>query len=480
MALPVDLIAHFDGSNSSQFTLYGCAPQNGYRVDTAGLGAQAVLANQPTWDTRAIAAGRGLIFGGSGAPLFSQPSWLTAASIAFQIPVSIMLLVRCDGTATPIEWSTNASSSTGVRLRSDTSPTLTITGPGGTGTWNAAAGWLTGNGAHLVWITTDGTLAGTKINLDGVNVTLTSSGTAPGTLTLTTVPAVWGADHTHTGEPMTGAIGFSGLVPGRVVSGAEITASLAYVNTPSTPFGWYLPTPGATQTRNFISCGDSISAGHGTAVGGTDTQLYSYSSRAQSILGSRCGGLPTQNYGQDSARLTVDANPVFSVLTHLNTSGIPAIVSGMKNVIILQGGVNDEAPLGQGSFAACQAGAVTIAGYWLTVAAAAVTALHGVSSGGNGNHIVVYHTLTKQGTIPSGVSRALANRILRAQFAAQSVSDVTVIMCDMGADPVLGNTISPSFQPDPAFNSGDTTHPTKPGHEHWGGELARVLLAAGV
>jgi hypothetical protein len=476
--LPADMVVVFDASQTSTIKYLSTPPQPGYLIDTAGSAVQGTGALQPTYDTNTICTGPGFWVGSYGyTPPTATPTYLTQAAAPFQIPISIAALMQSDGVATIYEMSADASSSIGIRVRSDTAPTLEITGPGGTMTANATAGWFTGNNPGLVTVTTDGTLAGTLLKLNGVAVALTPAGTAPGAQALTTVPAVYGAAHGGA-EPMTGAMGFFGVVPGRVITAQEITNIIAYLNLN----GWYIPPQGQAHTRNNIACGDSIYAGHSSNAIGADDKTYSSVNYSTLIIGARNAPGVSQNFAISAARLVTDVGATLSVLTQWNTLGVPAIVSGMKNVIYLEGGINDIVPsIPTNDFPGAQASALTVLGLWNTVLTQVVSNLHGVPSGGNGNHVVAVNTISKDpGSLIAEAAVYLFNQLFRTRYAGYSVSDVTVILCDIGGDYIIGNETSPSYLPAPAYNVLDTIHPAKPGQAHWGGRMARTLINAGV
>src|ERR1700682_6315323 len=245
-ALPSDMIVFVDGSRPARFSRTGPRAGARSRLDTSGPTGQASFAFEPVYDRYNCGAGPAVLFGGSGAPSFIEPSYFDMPSFAMAIPFTLVCLARSDGAAVLAEGSANVGASVGVRLASSTAPTIAIRGPGGLQTADATAGaaWDTDNTARALVLTYDGTAGGAVLTANRVGVPLSFGGVASGAGAIPTIGRI-GADHAGA-NALTGGMAFFGIVPGRVVSAPEAASIAAYL----AQF-WYAPPPGAV-TRNTI------------------------------------------------------------------------------------------------------------------------------------------------------------------------------------------------------------------------------------
>jgi hypothetical protein len=484
--IPSDMIVPLDASNVSTLSVYNAPTFDGWRIDATTYGLiQATPANRPTYDRFTLCGGPAILFGGSGAPLYNEPTWLTG-TVSFQIPFSITCFMAGDGVSVPFEVG-NVGTGVGVKLGTDVAA-LTVRGTGGTATFTAAGGWNSSNKGQLLTITCDGTKAGTTIQTsDGVAVALASAGVDPGVTAPGSQPIVVGADHA-TANPLTGEIGFFGVIWGRVQSGAETTEiqkTLTSRGLIALASSWYLPPPSEAKRVNMIAGGDSIGFGHltNTLVDDPTDPPYAYPNMAASVLGSRYGTSGVaNNFALSSALLTlfVTVNPVITQWTGL---GVPAIVSGMTNVAVLEGGVNDTLAINPTTFAAMQSCANTLYTRWVTLVTQVVSDLNGVPGG---PHYIVVNTITP-GYAASGAgvlyqaARWQANIQLKQKIASLGTANVRIVLMPIGLDPLLSSYQNPAFVPNPAFKAaGDPVHPSKAGHRHWGGKLGKLLLSLGL
>lgn len=482
--LPSDMTVIFDASNAASLAVNSSPVTDGWRVDAAGaLLTQATAGSRPTYDRFALAKGPGILFGGAGAPRYSEPTFLNKASSTFQTPFSITCFVRGDGTGTVFEHSADVTAGQGVLLGTDTSA-LSIHGPSGLARFTAPAGWNSSNVGQIVTIECDGTIAGTTVRVNnGTPVVLTPVGGSvdPGVGT-TTVIGFIGQDHAAA-TPLTGAVGWLGTIWGRVQTAAEranIQTYLTQNGLVKLRSSWYLPPAGQSVSVNLQTFGDSISVAHGAQDATNDTLCipFAYGNRAASVLGSRCAGGTAKNFGLSSARLTnfVVVNPV---LTQWTGNGVPGIVPGITNVNNVEGGVNDTLDLNPTTVETAQSSAVTIYSRWVTVINQMVSDLNGVAGG---PHYIIVNTITPGfGDEFYILARILCNLQLQRDAAALGTTNVKIVMNPIGSDALLGSQVNVNFVPSPAYEfGGDPVHPAKPGHEHWGGHLAAVLLSLGL
>jgi lysophospholipase L1-like esterase len=461
--LPADMTVFIDGSRASSFSLSGFLAADTSLVDTSTTLIQVMPQLQPTYDRYICGGGPGLLFGGSGAPGFVQPSYLGMPAFAMAIPFSLVVLARSDGPATLAEVSPNIAINDGVLISSTTGPTVQIRGPVETQTADAVAGpaWDTDNTARALILTYDGTAGGVVLTADGVPVPLAFGGTASGTGLFSATGTV-GATHTGA-SALTGSEAFLGIVPGRVIGAAEAASILAYLDQ-----FWALPPP-SPPTRNTIAIGDSLVIGFLTQP--TGNAAYGFYQRAIDILGPRFG--PPHNFGVGGADLTAG---VFSVLNQWTESGAAALVAGMPNIVVVEGGINDVAVA-----APTTASAATAAGF--ATVASMKTVVTQVASDmatlAGGPHTIEVQTITLPATDgPQQMARRVANSVIAANYASWGNANVRVRLVDVAADPALSQGSQTNLAP--YYDLDDSTHPAKPGQERWGALLARDILAAGL
>lgn len=460
MSLPIDMNVLLDASLPATFKRNGVTAGDRGLVSAAGILAQATTANQPTYDRYNCGAGPCLIFGGNGAPKFSQPTFLNATGFAFQIPFSLTIAMRGDVVATAVELSSNVSSSRGVLVGTDTAA-ISINGPSGLATFTAAAGWNSSNNAQVVTLTCDGTKAGTVLTSNGVAVTLTPSGSDPGTGSAT-ISGFVGQDHAGA-APLTGAIAFLGFIPGRVQTGAETTAIQAYIAA-SNYFS-----PGGSATRNNIGIGDSLIRGFVT-VGAGDSPAYGFYQRAMAILGSRMG--TPNNDGVSGANLA-------GITTQWTGTGLGQVSAGKPNVVVFEGGINDISGLAT-TIATANSSGFSVSAAYKTLAQ---TISSGMSGTSGGPHFLAMFTVSGGPASANGwqiMARRLCNDVQRAGYSSWGNANVVPILADIGADAAISGHQATNVQPYPYWFVGEPTHPAKPGQERWGALLARALLKAGL
>jgi len=471
--LPSDLHVWYDASQSDNVRFNGtaCAPQSS--VDTAGLLVQPTSGDQPNFDDLSLAYGPGIILGAQGSPdASSHATYLNIPSFSLGIPFSIVFFGAIDGDSCVFEMSAgaNVGSSQGVKLTSSNSTTVTVHGPSGTQTANAASGWFSDNSSHVIVLTCDGTT--TSLYMDGSPVTLTPAGSAPGTGSIT-VTGVLGATQAA-GSFSTGMTGFFASV-NRVLSNSEITENVQDYFTSS--LSWYISKP-SSVTINLLGGGDSIAVGHGTEPTDGASIPYAFLNMTAKVLGARAQGGVTGNQAVSSARLT-NPVPVTPVITQWTSSCVPLVVSGITNLFSLEGGINDCSDNVPANNAQARSNAALIWGYYNTVIAQVVSDLNGIAGG---PHYVLCNTIT-----PSANSNYMAkqiyliNQYIRQRCAGYSTSNVKVILMDigLGGDAVMGNVLDVGYTFKPAYG-GDPLHPAKPGHRRWGGVMAKKIISLGL
>jgi hypothetical protein len=495
--LPADLKVLLDASSPSSLTLAGGPAQDGWFVDASQGGALTQNAAPtgwywtplPTYDLYNLAGGPAMVLGGPGVPALSSPAWMNITLFAFQIPFTLVLFERAAVACTMVELSTNIGAAQGVLLSSTTGPSIQIRGPGGNMTADvvAGAGWNTDNVARLLILKCDGTKAGTSLTSNGVPVPITTAGVDPGVGIINT-PGFLGADHAAANQ-MTGAIGFFGVVPGRLTTAGEDASLLAYIERNAQNGTWYIPPAAQPKTRNLISMGDGNWSG---SLPSTIAPI-----RAGAVLGSRTGVV--SNFAIDAAGLINVIVGVPSDLTQWTNpgGGRDQIVAGMPNIVMIGGGEKDSVVLnaanpnyGLGTLP----GSLTIggkAGYWDQLIAQIVSDLQPIAGGP--------HLLP---VCPTTVARigpwerpmlALANDRMRTRVQGFSTSNVKVRLVDVGAsalkpgDRVLGdwnfyNSLGfgeIALRPPYWLQTSNLT-PSPCAQERWGGLLARAMIQAGL
>lgn len=464
MALPVDMNVLLDASKPTSFTRNGATAGDRGLVDTCGILTQSTAASQPTFDRFNCGAGPCIITGGNGAPKFSQPTFLNATGFAFQIPFSLTIAMRGDGVATAVELSANVSSARGVLVGTDTAA-ITINGPGGAATFTAPAGWNSSNVAQVVTLTCGGTKATTNLYVNGVAVTLTPAGSDPGTGSAT-ISGFVGQDHAGA-SPLTGAVAFLGFIPGRVQSVSETTAINAYISASN----YFAATTGSV-TRNTIACGNSLVVGFQTVASGAPA--YGFYQRALAILGARFGS--PNNNGFGGVLLTTG---LFNVNSQWSTSGVGQIVSGLPNIVVIEGGVNDIATSNPLTVSASNTtGFATAVSMKTVVNAVAASPL---ASTAGGPHYIVANTISLgSANLFQQAARKLVNDTIRYNVAEWGNANAIPELVDIGADAAISGHQAVNVQPYPYYYTGELTHPAKPGQERWGAILARAILGLGL
>jgi len=386
-------------------------------------------------------------------------------SFPMAIPFSLVCLARSDGAATLAEVSVNVATSNGVLISSTTSPTIEIHGPSGiqTANANAGAGWDTDNIARALILTYDGTNGGGVLTANGIAVPLTFAGVASGTGAIPTIGFI-GADHA-VAAPLTGAMGFFGIVPGRIISAGEAASILAYL----AQF-WYLP-PASSVTRNTIGVGDSEICGAFTVNTGESKQ-YGFYNRALDILGPRMG--VAHNFGVSGVGLV---SGTFNVLAQWTVNGPGALVPGMPNVVIVEGGLNDISALAPTTTTAATAAGFTTGGNMHTVVAQIASDMSSLAGGPH--YIEVQSVITPASSGFEQMARRKANDFIRANYRSWGNSNVKVRLVDIALDAAISMP-GTGIIVGPYYDTSNTEHPCKPGQDRWAALLARDILAAGL
>lgn len=449
MPMPAGAVSPVDASLQSQFTLSSVEVTDGGQFDTITGGWSGN--NAVVWDSISCGNGPCIFHGGRGAPIYSTPTWLSNPSLAIGIPFTIVAVVRGDQYGTICELSADVGSGRGVEFRDGGGWTARINGPTALSYNDHGDGqfWGCRNEIHCYILTCDGTT--TQLYVDGALVTnLSRDGVAPGTGSFSVASTIGAA---HGGiRPLTGAIGL--LYPyTHAFSASERTQTLAYVN------GIWRLTPRANQgiKYNVLVVGDSIGAG-------THTQSETYQNLnapfaftqiACTQLGARFG--TATNYAVSGAQL---GQTPPNIKTYWDNNGKPSTASGKTNIVVVQGGIND---LGGGATvnqtnANLQAVVQDVSAYLSSIASGAP-------------QYVVVVTITGA---TNSVNAASVNSNTRANYTSWGASGVTMLLADVGNDPVIAQNVNGTY-----YNA-DTLHPVKPGHQRMGTILANTLIAAGL
>jgi hypothetical protein len=473
MSLPSDLVIMLDGSKASAFRLNTSGSRDGGFCDTVSLAAtlaQGTAANQPTYDHYACATGPGLILGGSGAPLYTQPTWMVSGgTVTLGANWTLSYFGCADVAGCFYEWG-NVATGQGVQLKDGS---LKIVGTSSTMTATFTS--LANNTDSYFELQSDGTIAGTTLTRNGVAVTLSTSGSNPGAIT-SSLALTLGSDHGQT-APLTGTCGFYGYDLRKLSSG-ETANVLAYLS--ANP--WYLPPASQPVSATLVELGDSIAGAFLTGSGSLLTPAYAFTNIAALMLGSRIAGGTANNFAVGGVRLTVGAS---SAKAQWDTGGgltAATAAAGKPVIATCFCGINDVSALAP-VLSTMTSTATTIAGFASTVVSDIVSGLGGISHGSGLPHLVVPCCIT------TGVQEAQAgcvreiNRQERLTLPALGTSSAQVVVFDvgLGSDIVVGQTIGieNGYQTAPAFNVANVEHPSKAGHRHMGGKFARFLLSLG-
>jgi Concanavalin A-like lectin/glucanases superfamily len=456
MPIPSGGTIVYDASQTSTLTLGGLTVTDGGSLDTAGMATQASAGLEPFYDSQAFGTGPTVCYGGLGFPLTTQ--YLSIASLAYQIPFTIVLLFRADGRANLCELSSDVAANPGVLINSGSGWSFRVRGPGGAQQLiDVASGefWGTANEIHWLALTHDGTNPGLFVDGKAVPLSVNQPAGAPGTGAITQ-PATFGAGHGGA-LPLVGAIPFVGIWP-RVFSAGDLTNMAAYF----AAVPWLL-TPSRLQLYDCQTSGDSISGGATCAA--ISPNLYAYGPLLRQIFGYRFGQpFIMENSGQRIATIHAD----------WTTRGKPNLVSnGIKKVLLDEGGVND--------FAAGASAVATLADMHSWVAEQ-VTTLDPLNAG---PHVILVHTCTYFGGIsgPQNTERQTYNTNLAAAAPGWGTANVLVSPVLVGSDLLLGT--GAGFPPPDGTNTNYITpagaiHPNRAAHNRWLGITAKAAIALGL
>jgi GDSL-like Lipase/Acylhydrolase family len=466
-SIPIGTVTLFDASQASTIRFGGSPATDGGLVDTAGNMTQVTTANQPTFDTLNVHGFNGLILGGGGQPNFNVQSFLQTAGVTLGIPFTIASFGRCDGNsiiAAIYQALTNS------QLYSNIDTTVTVIGPGGTQIGDALGQpWNDDNRPRLVILSSDGTSGtsqyvsdinntGLALQSDNIYKPLQLGGQVTETSSVTSTVTV-GANHAGTNQ-VTGAIGLFATWA-RVLSSNDRNSLFEYCQST-----WGLPIETDPQTRLTQCIGDSLTAGwYTTLVNDDNARTYSFCNRAFANLGSRFGTV--FNLGVGGCRLLPhDGYPIEPVITQWTTTGVTNIVSGMVNVVSVQGGIND---LDTGETG------VDVAADMATVVSQVVSDLNGVSGG---PHHIFVSTVGWQAGFEPPSEITNCNNAITATCPGLGTSNVHVHVIQNGSDTILGD--QSRTPPGTTLYFHDTTHTNKPGDERWSGILMAAILSAGL
>lgn len=474
MSLPSDLVIMLDASKPSGFRFNASGARDGGFVDTlnfAGTLAQSTTADRPSYGHFWCATGPGLVFGGSGAPLYSQPTWMVSTgSVVLGAAWTQIYFGAADVAGCFFEWG-NIGSGQGVQLKD---ASLKIVGASGTMT--ATFTTIADNTDSYLELRYAGTLASVALLRNGSAVALSKSGSDPGSLTSSLTLTI-GSDHGQS-APLTGTCGFFAYDL-RTFGSGDTANVLTYLS----EYPWYLPAAGLSTSRTFVTIGDSIAGGLFTSGGSLDP-AHAFASIAALMLGSRFAGGSSNNFAVSGALLTT-GNPPLNVKGQWDSGGGSAAATaaaGTSVIAVTQGGINDvsgSSPALTGAFAEGQ----TIGGKMASIVGDAVTFLGGVSHGSNPPHLVIpccINTGVQEAQAACARSSNYFYRTLLPSYATSSAL-VSVFDYGIGSDVQMGQTIGieNGYQTAPAYNVANAEHPAKPGHRHIGGRLARLILSLG-
>jgi lysophospholipase L1-like esterase len=459
-SIPSGSVLLADASQASTIKLGGVNAIDGGLCDTAGTTTQATAIDQPTYDTLAL-NGPCVFMGNAGAPNYAA-SWLTQ-TIALGNPFTVVLVVAVDGAAVIFEASSGIATSQGVILYSNNAQAVKLRGGSGYETADALGPpWESDNIPRQVFLTGDGTMpfeasireAGLSLATTDAFVAMQIAGVAPGAVA-GTVPVTIGVD--HAGANGTSIyFGFMGIWARRFgyVDSANLRLYLRSI--------WAPPTLGQTAIYNFESVGDSISLGTTITGSAPPGFIYAFSEVAVGFLGSRFGQV--HNFGVGGEPLVNLSSPgTGDVLGQWNNSGNGALSNTLKNIVSVEGGIND--------FQAGDTG-TQVGQNMVTVVTQVVSDMNGKP---NGPHLILVSTVVF-GVGFSSAAIAAANAYIQANVPGLATVNVHIRIVPSGSDPVLGNISRAGANV--YFN--DTLHPSKPGQRRWAALMAQQLTAEGL
>jgi hypothetical protein len=459
-----------DASDAATVLFGGLPAAQGTAVDTWGVTTQASPEAQPFVDYEGYGAGPCIVFGGAGIPLFSVTTWLNITGLTFRVPFIAVLLVRADSDQQGIsaaiamaflEVSTNVAASPGFLVTSSNGWAARVRNGGGTQNVDVAQGqfWTGENALQYITIENDGTH--TKISINGVLQSVVETGVAPGVGAITTDGTI-GTAHAS-GLPLCGAVAFVGIWDS--LTPTERGQLDAYLRSK-----WILSVPNEPQKHFGIQVGDSIAGGANLQGSGVAFHLntpWSFSGRLNFGLSHRFGQMA--NFAVSGARLVGGAN-LPDIATQASTLAVAAQKSGVRNFIVLEGGINS---LGTDT-------AANIFAQFQTIATGIVANWNALPTGGGGPHVLLCCTISFAHGLSGAeeTDRQTINADIRAAFAGWATANVHVRVADFGADTVLGTPAG--NLPNPNFFEVDGLHFAKTAHEHGFWLVAQQLLAEGM
>jgi hypothetical protein len=477
----------FDATVAANIQAGGIGATDGILIDTwiatqGGISAtQGTVGAQPYYDTLGC-NGPGIGFGRLGLPVTA--TFLSLPSVAYTFPLTIACVFRADGrigqTSTspgvgviPIgavaELSADVTAGRGMLLTNSSAWALRCNGAGGTQNADTAAGqfWATDDAVRLAIVTIDG--ATMTMRLNGVNMPLAISGTAPGASGFS-VAGTLGALHGGS-MPLVGMLGLFGVWP-RAFSGADIAQLEAYVAA-----NWTLAIPNQAQVDATQGWGDSIMLGATTDISGNQYEWpRSHVGRATAGLGFRFGSY--LNGGSSGATIPV-------ITANFDAQGAPALVSGIKNIVFCEGGINDIPTFTITNSGQATAAANTMLTRMQTfVTGHVIPALAALSATGRPHHVFV-ETVTLGGagfTSLQDSARQQYNALVLAAAPGWSTAQVTVHTVDPGGDLILGTQAGtpPGVTGAQNVNFFTDIHPARSGQRRYGAIALNALAAAGL
>jgi Concanavalin A-like lectin/glucanases superfamily len=469
MPIPSGGTIVYDATQTSTLTLGGVTVTDGGTLDTAGLATQATAGLRPFYDAHAFGLGPTVAYGGLGAPLNPTTQYLSIASLAYQIPFTIVLGFRANAAYNLAELSADVASNPGVLINSGAGWSFRVRGPGGAiQNIDVETGpvWGSQNEFHWIAFTHDGTTPGLFVDARRVGLSVNQPAGPPGTGAITQ-PATIGAGHGGAGN-LTGAIPFVGLWP-RVFSASDLANMAAYFA--AVPYRF---TPSNFQLYDCQTSGDSIAGGATCAA--ISPNLYAYGPLLRQIFGFK--------FGQPMI-LELSGQTIPTIHSFWSTNLKPNLVSnGIKKVILNEGGVNDLIQFPGGinnptDAATCAAAMVTAMHSWVTEEVAKCDPFSG------GPHVILLHTCSFVGA--AGVNFELARSTYNGNVAAAApgwgTPNVIVQPVLIGSDPILGSAAGLP-PPDGAntnyFTATGAIHPNQPGHQRWMALTAQAAIALGL
>lgn len=466
MAMPTGSDAAFDARLTSTIKLGGVTASDGSIIDTWGTATNPTAGSEPVYDSISLGGGPCITGGGQGAPLYSRPTTINAPSTSLSVPSTTVVVFRADGAAVLAELSSNVSSAEGFLQSSNGGWAAQVHGPSGLQNTDVAQGdyWGMGNTVMYVVQTNDGTTMDMYIN--GVLVGSVSSGTAPGIGSFSTVISLL-ADHAAA-RALTGAIGLLYHYP-RVWTPSDFATADADIRA-----SWRLTDMNERQLYNVILLGDSIGAGAHTQTESVfipdPNRLYSFGNIACAQLGFRFGSYI--NYAVSGAQLV-------AITASWASLGQAATVTGKRNIVICEGGINDlgDWPGGIVDSASQAAATAAINSRMQTYIQTVSAGLSGI--GGPQNIFVCTITYEAGANSFFEAARQAINANTVANYASWGAANVTMGLADFGADVVLG-TPAGNWPGNQNYFESSGLHPVKPGHQRAGAILANAMITAGL